>query len=167
MFGNKKAKAENLMANGARGVGTITDVRDTGMTINDNPRVKVAFRVEPLDGGAAFEVTKTKTVSRVRIPQSGTRYPIFYDAQDPQTFAWVEVGDDQGRASIVQMFGDAFGADGSGVGQPAMAAPAAAAAAPTEDDLALKIQKLDLLKAQGLVNDSEYAEQKARILAEL
>ena len=65
MFRSKKAKAENLMATGARGVGTITDVRDTGMTVNDNPRVKMTFQIEPLDGTAAFEANKTKTVSRV------------------------------------------------------------------------------------------------------
>ena len=166
MFRSKKAKAEDLMANGARGVGTITDVRDTGMTINDNPRVKVTFRVDPLDGTAAFDVTKTKTVSRVRIPQSGDRYPIFYDREDPQTFAWVEVGDAQGRASVVAMFGAAFGADGSGVGQPATAAPAATATA-VEDDPTEKIRKLEELRVAGIVTDAEFAEQKARLLAEL
>ncbi len=165
MFRSKKAKAEDLMANGARGVGTITDVRDTGTTINDNPRVKVTFRVEPLDGAPAFDVTKTKTVSRVRIPQGGDRYPIFYDREDPETFAWVEVNDDQGRASVVAMFGDAFGADGSGVGRPATATPAAAA--PVEEGPLEKIRKLDELRVAGVVTDAEFAEQKARLLAEL
>src|SRR5690242_21714137 len=97
LFKSKKAKAEELMTTGARGVGTITDVRDTGMTINDNPRVKVTFEIQPLDGSTAFTAEKTKTVSRVRIPQIGCRYPIFYDAADPSTFAWVEVEDAQGR----------------------------------------------------------------------
>ena len=50
MFGNKRKKAGNLVANGSRGVGTITDIQDTGMTINDDPRVRLRFRVEPLDG---------------------------------------------------------------------------------------------------------------------
>ena len=58
MFRSKKAKAEDLMANGARGVGTIIDVRDTGMTINDNPRVKMTFQIEPLDGSPAFTARK-------------------------------------------------------------------------------------------------------------
>lgn len=165
---NKKAKAENLMANGARGVGTITDVRDTGMTINDNPRVQVTFRVEPLDGSAAFDAVKTKTVSRVRIPQMGARYPIFYDREDPQTFAWVEVADDQGRATVVAMFGDAFGADGSGVGRPASAAPPVAAAAAADDDDPIeKIRKLDDLRAAGVVTEEEFAAKKAELLAQL
>src|SRR3954447_9731647 len=132
MFGNKKKreKAANLVATGSRGVGTISDVEDTGMTINNNPRVRVRFRIDPLDGSAAFEAEKTQTVSRVQIPQIGQRYPVFFDASDPSSFAYATVDDEEGRASIVSMFGDAFGADGSGVGQTAAAAPAAPAAAP-------------------------------------
>jgi hypothetical protein len=155
------------MTNGARGVGTITDVRDTGMTINDNPRVKITFQIEPLDGSAGFVADKTKTVSRVRIPQIGCRYPIFYDAADPSTFAWVEVDDDQGRQTVVSMFGDKFGADGSGVGRPAAAAAAPAAAAPAADDPIEKIRKLEELKTAGVLTEEEFAAKKAELLAEI
>src|SRR3954447_465493 len=165
MFRSKKAKAEDLMANGARGVGTITDVRDTGMTVNDNPRVKIAFNIAPLDGTTAFDANKTKTVSRVRIPQVGQRYPIFYDRDDPSTFAWVEVDDDQGRQSVVAMFGDAFGADGSGVGRPAAAAAPAAARA--EGDPLDRLTKLEQLRAAGALTEDEFAEQKAKLLAQM
>jgi hypothetical protein len=166
MFRSKKAKAEDLMTNGARGVGTIIDVRDTGMTINDNPRVKMTFQIEPLDGSAAFTAEKTKTVSRVRIPQMGCRYPIFYDREDPNTFAFVEVDDPQGYATVVQMFGDAFGADGTGVGRPAAVA-APAPAAPAGDDPIEKIRKLEELKNQGILTDEEFAAKKAELLAEI
>src|SRR6266542_2453143 len=54
----KVEKAERLVATGGRGVGTLVDVQDTGVTINDNPRVKLRMRVEPLDGTAAFEREK-------------------------------------------------------------------------------------------------------------
>lgn len=162
LFSSKKAKAENLMANGARGVGTVTSVRDTGTTINDNPRVKLTFRIEPLDGSAAFDAEKTKTVSRVAIPQAGNRYPILYDAADPSTFAWIEVSDEQGRQTVVSMFGDAFGADGSGVGMPA-----AAVAAPASDDPLETIRKLDELRVAGVITDTEFAEQKAKLLAQI
>src|SRR4051794_22383352 len=77
MFGRgKREKAKNLFETGSRGIGTITQVQDTGMTVNDNPRVKLHFRIEPLDGSAAFDGQKTKTVSRVEIPRAGDRYPI-------------------------------------------------------------------------------------------
>src|SRR3954454_3275120 len=163
MFRSKKAKAEDLMANGARGVGTVTDVRDTGMTVNDNPRVKLTFQVEPLDGSTAFSVNKTKTVSRVRIPQVGQRYPIFYNAEDPSTFGWVEASDDQGRAAVVSMFGDAFGSDGSGVGLPAAAA--APSTAPAAEDPLDRLAKLEQLRMSGALSEEEFADQKAKLLA--
>jgi hypothetical protein len=163
MFGNKKKKAANLIETGALAVGTITRVRDTGTTINDNPRVEMHFRLDPLDGSAPLEVSKKATVSRVRIPQAGQRYPVFYDAADPQTFAFVEaIADENGRALILQRFGDAFGPDASGVG---MVAAAAAPAAPAADDPVAKIERLAALHASGALTDAEFAEQKQRILA--
>lgn len=169
MFGSKKRKSENLVATGARAVGTITRVRDTGMTINDNPRVEMVFHVQPLDGAGAFEVSKTKTVSRVQIPQPGQRYPVWYDAEDPSSFVFAAAVDPgEGRQQIVALFGDAFGPDGSGVGLAA--APAAPAAAPSPApaaDVTQRIAQLDALKAAGVVDDAEYADQKARILASL
>jgi Short C-terminal domain len=167
MFGNKRKKAENLVATGSRGVGTITDVQDTGMTVNDNPRVRMRFRVEPLDASAAFEAEKTKVVSRVQIPQIGQRYPIFYDAADPSTFAYATVDDDQGRASIVAMFGDAFGPDGSGVGQVAVAQAPPPPAAPSESDKLDTLRKLGELRDSGVLSDAEFEAKKAEILSSL
>jgi Short C-terminal domain len=165
MFGKKKKmeRAANLMATGSRGVGTLTQVRDTGMTINDNPRVKMILRVDPLDGAAPFEAEKTATVSRVMVPQIGNRYPVFYDAQDPSDFIFVNSVDDAtGRANIVAMFGDAFGPDASGVGMPAMAAPAAAPVV-AEDPLD-RIKKLAELRDAGALTEAEFEAQKAQIL---
>jgi hypothetical protein len=169
MFGNKRKKAENLVANGSRGVGTITDIQDTGMTVNDDPRVRLRFRVEPLDGSTGFDAEKTQTVSRVEIPQMGQRYPIFYDTGDPSSFAYATVDDEQGRASIVAMFGDAFGADGAGVGQAAAAAPVAAtppSAAATPDKLDT-LRKLGDLRDAGILTDAEFEAKKAEILGSL
>src|SRR4051812_9367465 len=124
MFGRgKKAKAENLMASGSRAVGVVLDVRDTGMTVNDNPRVKMTFRVEPLDGSAAFEARKTSTVSRVSIPRTGDRYPVWYDATDPETWMYAVVADDNGRQQIRSLFGTAAETL-TGIGTPAAAATA-------------------------------------------
>jgi hypothetical protein len=168
MFGNKRKKAENLVANGSRGVGTITDVQDAGMTVNDNLRVRLRFRVDPLDGSAGF-YAETKTVSRVQIPQIGQRYPIFYDPADPSSFAYATADDEQGRASIVGMFGDAFGADGAGIGQAAaasVAAPPAAGAAATPDKLDT-LKKLGELRDAGVLTDAEFEAKKAEILGSL
>lgn len=163
MFGKKKReKAMNLVEHGATAVGTITAVRDTGVTMNDNPRVELVFRFDPLDGSPALEASKKATVSRVRIPQAGQRYPVFYDPADPQSFAFVDgISDENGRQLILQRFGDAFGPDASGIGMPAVAAPAAAAA----DDPLARLERLQALHASGALTDDEFAAQKARILA--
>ncbi len=83
IFKSKKKKAAELFETGAKGAGTLISVKDTGMTVNDNPRVKMTFRVEPLDGSPAFDASKTTTVPRVEIPRQGDRYPVWYDQQDP------------------------------------------------------------------------------------
>ena len=159
LFSNKKKKAENLVQTGSKAVGTVISVQDTGMTVNDNPRVKMTFRVEPLDGSPAFDADKTKTVSRVQVPRQGERYPVWYDAADPSTWAFAMVADDQGRATMREMFGDV--AD-SFVGMNAPAAPAPASA--TGQDTVEQLKQLADLHAQGVLTDDEFAQQKAKLL---
>lgn len=164
MFGNKKKKEEqavNLVQSGSVGVGTLTNVADTGITINDlDIRIKLTLRIEPLDGSPAFEGHKTTTVSRVRIPPLGARYPVFYDPTDHETFAYVDsIADDSGRQLILQKFGDAFGPDASGVG--VVGAPAAP---PASDDPLDRLEKLVRLREAGALTDAEFEAQKASVL---
>ena len=167
LFGkSKQDKAADLMQTGARAVGTVLSVNDTGMTINDNPRVKMVFRLEPLDGSAAFEAEKTKTVSRVEIPRAGDRYPVWYDQADPTTWMFAIIADDTGRATIRQLFGGAADTLTGMGGSAAAVAAAAPAAAPASDPLD-RLQKLDALRASGALSDSEFQAQKAKILAEM
>ena len=144
------------METGAKAVGTISSVSDTGMTVNENPRVDLKFEIQPLDGGPPFEASKTVTVSRVRIPQAGQRYPVWFDSQDHQQFAYASVVDAEGRANIVALFGAAFGPDGSGVGQAISAAASASAddvAAGSSRSLARKLaaENPDRTEAVALV----------------
>lgn len=167
LFNSKKKRAANLMADGAKAVGTITAVQDTGMTVNDNPRIKMTFRIEPLDGAPAFDAEKKTTVSRVQIPQPGQRYPVWYDPEDPNEFAFATIADPSGRAQIVQLFGpEPFGPDGAGIGMPAMApsGAATATAAPAADDPIAQLERLAQLHAAGALTDDEFAAQKARLL---
>ena len=162
LFGSsKKQKAMDLAQNGTRAVGTIVNVHDTGVTINDvNVRVGLRFKIEPLDGSAPFEADKKTTVSRVAIPQAGQRFPVWFNPEDRTEFAFAQSdGGAEARQNIVAMFGDAFGADGSGVGQVAAAAPAAA-------DPLERLAKLQALREAGVLNDEEFAEQKQKILAD-
>jgi hypothetical protein len=79
LFGGKKKK---LLAEGIQARAVVINVQDTGMTINDNPRVKLTLQVQP-EGEIPFEVTKKQTVSRVSIPRIGDEYIVRYDPADP------------------------------------------------------------------------------------
>jgi hypothetical protein len=162
LFKSKKKQAAELFESGAKGVGTVLSVQDTGMTVNDNPRVKMTFRVEPLDGSPAFDAQKTRTVSRVEIPRQGDRYPVWYDVADPaKTWAFATVADDNGRATMRQLFGDAAE---TFVGMNAPAAPAPPASAMQGQDVVEQIKQLADLHQQGILTDDEFAAQKAKLL---
>ena len=165
MFGNKKKKEEqaiNLVQSGSVGVGTLTNVADTGITINElEIRVKLTLRIDPIDGSAPFEGHKTTTVSRVQIPQVGARYPVFYDPADHETFAYVDsIADESGRQLILSKFGDAFGPDAAGVG---IVGATPAAAAPADDPLD-RLEKLVKLRDAGALTPEEFEAQKAAVL---
>src|SRR3954469_18376976 len=146
------------MATGSKGIGTVTNVQDTGVTMNDNPRVKMTFRIDPLDGSAAFEAKKTATGSRVEIPRSGDRYPCWYDRADPSSWAYAMVQDDDGRAQIRAMFGPpAESLTGFGGGVATAPAGVATAAPPASGGDPLdRLKKLDDLHKAGVLNDSEF-----------
>jgi hypothetical protein len=168
MFGKgKKQKVAELFQSGAKGIGTVTLVQDTGMTINDNPRVKMTFRVEPLDGSAPFDAQKTTTVSRVQIPRQGERYPVWYDRADPSTWAYAVIADDTGRAQMRSMFGAAAESLTGMGGIPVTATPGAPPAAAPAADPVERLQKLGELRAQGVITDAEFEEQKAKLLGAL
>jgi hypothetical protein len=162
-FGKKKReKAQALFETGSKGIGVLLAVQDTGTTINDNPRIRMRFRIEPLDGAAPFEGEKTKTVSRVEIPRAGDRFPVWYDPTDLESWAYATVDNDQGREQIRAMFGAAAETI-TGIGNGG----AVAVAAPPAADPMERLQKLNELRAAGLVSDSEYEEKKAQLLADL
>jgi hypothetical protein len=100
LFGGKKRK-KRLEEAGVNGMAEVVSVRDTGMTVNDNPRVALTLRVNPADGSAPFELSKKQTVSRVAIPRAGDSFGVRYDPDDHENF---EIGSSE--AAI-----DAAGAD--------------------------------------------------------
>ena len=160
----KKEKMKNLFETGSRAIGVILAVHDTGVTINElNLRVRMDFRIEPLDGTTAFEASKTSTVSRASIPRAGDRYAVWYDPMDHESWAYAEVHDDEGRQQIRALFGDKAETI-TGVGDPMAAS---AAAAPAAVDPLDRLKKLDELHASGVLTDDEFATKKAALLAEI
>ncbi|MEA2410819.1 MAG: hypothetical protein QOC77_1380 [Thermoleophilaceae bacterium] len=148
----KSQQFVQLTANGKHASGVITAVHDTGITVNDNPRVKMTVRVEP-PAEAPFTIEKTSTVSRVSIPRVGDRCSVYYDPTNPQHSNAVTFTPAPG-------FATAF----ASVPQPA--APAAPAAAANAEDPLEQIAKLGQLRDRGLLTPAEFEAQKKRLLNE-
>lgn len=70
LFGGKKRK-QRLEEAGVNAQAVLVTVRDTGVTVNNNPRLSLAFQVAAADGSGPFQVETKKTVSRVTIPRAG------------------------------------------------------------------------------------------------
>ena len=140
----KQVLALELAAQGKRCPGVVESVRDTNVTINNNPRVHITVRAEP-PGESPFTIVKTATVSRVRVPRPGDRCVVFYDP-----------------ANREQSNGFTFDA------VPGFEQPVAAGASEDEDEDALeKIEKLARLRDQGVVTPDEFEAQKKRLLNEV
>jgi uncharacterized protein DUF3592 len=146
----KRAQAADLIAHGRSAPGRVTDIHDTGITINNNPRVKVSVRAEP-PGEPAFDVQKTFTASRVELPRVGDVCTVFYDPLD--------------RSKTGITFDPV-----PGVTPPAAPTRTPSAAPPadtTPENVAERLKELDELRAKGAITDAERDAQRARILGEL
>jgi Short C-terminal domain len=96
VFGKKK---KEILANGIQARATITNVQDTGMMINNNPRVKLTLQVTP-DGDVPFEATKKVTVSRIAIPRIGDSLWVRYDPADPSAIEFDEAKNAEASSAI-------------------------------------------------------------------
>jgi hypothetical protein len=78
LFGSKKKK---ILESGVQARALITNVEDTGVTINNEPRVKLTLQVQP-EGEVPFEAAKKTLVSRLSIPSVGDTLWVRYDPAD-------------------------------------------------------------------------------------
>jgi hypothetical protein len=146
----KQDRMVALATHGKRCGGVITSVADTGVTINDNPRVRITVRAEP-PGESPFTIVKTATVSRVKIPRAGDRCVVFYDPANREGSNGITLDPVPGFSAA-----------------PAPVVPASAPVPAGEDDDPLeRIAKLGQLRDQGLVTPEEFEAQKKRLLDEL
>jgi hypothetical protein len=141
MFGRNKKDPEPVI----EAVGIVTQVQDTGATVNDNPRVKLSLNVRP-EGAAAFDVTKKVTISRVNLPRIGDPIRVKYFASDPEASLKVQRRTPEDLAAA------------------AAPAPAPAPAVTATDPLD-QISKLNELRQAGALSDAEFETEKAKILA--
>jgi hypothetical protein len=146
-FGGRKKRAQlvQLATTGERCPGVVVSVEDTGVTINDNPHVKMTVRADP-PGEAPFTFVKTATVSRVRIPRAGDTCVVFYDPANREESNGITFDPVPGFPAPK---------------------PAAPPVVPDGEDPLEKIAKLGELRDRGLVSPEEFEAQKKRLLAEL
>jgi hypothetical protein len=144
----KRARIQSLAQSGKRCSGVVTSVEDTGMTINDNPRVKITVRAEPA-GEPQFTIEKTATVSRVAIPRAGDRVVVFYDPAN-------RLGNN--GISFDQV---------PGFTHPVAAPVPVSAPADDDEDPLDRIAKLGELRDRGLITPEEFEAKKKELLKEL
>lgn len=79
-------KAQHLMANGRVGSAVITDVRQTGMYVNENPQVEMDLQVN-VEGIPAYTTTQRQVIAQIAIPQfqPGATVPVRVDPQNPSS----------------------------------------------------------------------------------
>ena len=65
---NNRKRAEELAAVGTRGEATILGLQDTGMRINDNPRVTITLEIR-LPNIPPYQIQKTSTISILQLAQ--------------------------------------------------------------------------------------------------
>lgn len=84
MMRNNQKKLQNLAATGKQGEATILQMQDTGMRINDNPRLTLLLEVR-IPGYPPYQVNKTLTMEMIRMPQiqPGMVVACLADPSDP------------------------------------------------------------------------------------
>lgn len=86
LFGRRRRqKAEALMATGQQGEATVLTLEDTGMLINNNPRVRIGLEVR-VPGYQPYRLVKTMTLPMIRMSQVqvGSVVNVIADPREPQ-----------------------------------------------------------------------------------
>ena len=157
--GSKQQLAYELMSSGRRCPGEVVQVEDTGITINDNPHVKITVRAEP-PGETPFTFSKTATVSRISIPRRGDKCTVFYDPDDRENRNAMTF-------DVLPEATTAWSATGPAVASgPDYTLPFARPGEEDDDPLE-KIARLGELRDKGLISQSEFDDQKRRLLGEV
>jgi len=71
-------KKKRLALVGVKGKAKILSVQDTGLTVNNNPYIRVTVEMKP-----GSQATFQTMVSRVAIPRAGDMIEVIYDPADP------------------------------------------------------------------------------------
>ena len=81
---NNQKRTQEIMERGTQGEAKILSLQDTGMLINNQPRVTMVLEIE-VAMRPPYQVTKTMTVPLIRLSQvqTGAVVPVMVDLSDP------------------------------------------------------------------------------------
>ncbi len=84
MMRKNQQKVQNLMATGKQGEATILSMEDTGMRINDDPRLALTLEIR-IPGYPPYQIRKTMTIEMIRMPQvqPGSVVAVLADPDQP------------------------------------------------------------------------------------
>jgi hypothetical protein len=129
----------------------VIGIRDTGVKINDDPRVELTVRIEPLDRSAPWEASKTMTVSEVAIPRQGDVFPVWYEPISKEPWAiGIPTGTQPPDPALLREFGITSMHGG----------------APDIDDRVESLAMLADLHERGALTDDEFEREKSRLLGD-
>ena len=172
----KDKEDKKLLRTGMRANAIVTDVRDTGVTVNQSPRVELTLQVLP-DGAPAFELKAKRVVSRVSVPRVDETYAIRYDPEHPERFVWDDSAPavSVSRSAPITVSGtggdlsaqlEAKGLDHERAQkvEEALAGVLQGNVSAGAQDPLDRLAKLADLKAKGVLTEAEFAAEKAKIL---
>jgi hypothetical protein len=138
------AHRKQLLATGKPGRATILHVTDTGVTINNSPRVRIQARIE-VAGEPAIEAKTAMMVSRLSVPRAGEVYAVRFDPKNPNDFILTGSSSEPGSSG---------GSAGRGVGSGEV------------DDTIAALERLTALRDRGALTPTEFEAQKRKLLGE-
>lgn len=88
----KRRKMENLLETGQQGEAVVLSLEDTGVRINDDPRVRLLLEVS-MEGYPPYQVEKTMVVPLIRLSQVqvGSTVQVLADASQPNNTDKIEL----------------------------------------------------------------------------
>ncbi len=142
---------QRVGATGVPGSARLLSVTDTGGTMNEHPICEIQLEVT-VPGHAPYTTVLRQPVPRMQAPllQPGGTVAVKVDPNDPTTV-------------VMDWEGQGVRTAGIAAQMQAAGLASATAAQPSQDPVA-RLERLQGLKDKGLLTDSEFDAQKARIL---
>jgi hypothetical protein len=135
-------KEARVLATGKAGRATILEVVDTGITMNESPRVRLKVRID-VPGEPPIEATRAVFVSRVAPPRVGEVREVRFDPQQPNDFAFAPTS-----------------------ALPVATSPVATSPDATRtDDRLGQLERLANLRDRGALSHEEFESAKRKLLA--